>query len=92
MLRTRAHIIVSGLVQGVYFRDSTRRKAREFGVTGWVRNLPNGSVEAVLEGERDGVERVVQWTRQGPPGAVVERVDVDWQEYQGEFGTFEIRW
>lgn len=92
MVRARAHIIVSGLVQGVYFRDSTRRKARELGVTGWVRNLPNGSVEAVLEGERDGVEGVVRWTRQGPPGAVVERVDVDWQEYQGEFGTFEIRW
>ncbi len=92
MARARAHVIVSGLVQGVYFRDSTRRKARESGVTGWVRNRLDGCVEAVLEGERGDVERVVEWTRHGPPGAVVESVDVDWQEYRGEFGAFEIRW
>ena len=92
MVRVRAHIVVSGLVQGVYFRDNTRRTAQQHGVNGWVRNLPDGRVEAVLEGERSSVEQVVAWAHHGPPRAEVEDVQVSWQEPTGEFGSFEIRY
>lgn len=91
MAKARVHVLISGLVQGVYFRDSTRRRARELGVTGWVRNLPDGRVEALFEGERDDLERLVGWAHGGPPGALVERVETDWREYSGEFATFEVR-
>lgn len=87
-----AHVVISGLVQGVYFRDSTRRRAEQLGVNGWVRNLPDGRVEAVFEGEREDVEAIIAWTHQGPPGAQVENVAVDWRETGGTSGSFEIRW
>ncbi len=87
----RAHLLVRGRVQGVFFRASLRRVAVENGVTGWVRNLPDGrSVEAVLEGLREAVERVVCWSLHGPPAARVEEVRVVFEEYRGEFGSFEI--
>lgn len=91
MAKARVRVVISGLVQGVYFRDSTRRRARELGVTGWVRNLPDGRVEALFEGERGDLERLVEWTHDGPPGALVESVETDWREYSGEFATFEVR-
>ena len=91
MARVRAHVFVAGLVQGVYFRDSTRRAASSYNVTGWVRNLPDGRVEAMLEGEEQGVRRMVAWCHEGPPGAVVEDVAVAWGEYSGQFGTFAVR-
>ena len=81
MPKVRAHVYISGRVQGVFFRDSTRHLARQYGVAGWVRNLPDGRVEAVFEGEKDAVQRLVDWCHQGPPGARVDRVDVEWQEY-----------
>lgn len=91
MAKARVRVVISGLVQGVFFRDSTRRRARELGVTGWVRNLPDGRVEALLEGERGDLERLVEWAHDGPPGALVESVETDWREYRGEFPTFEVR-
>jgi acylphosphatase len=89
--KVRAHVYISGRVQGVFFRDSTRHLARQHGVAGWVRNLPDGRVEAVFEGEKDAVQRLVDWCHQGPPGARVDRVDVEWQEYTGAFTDFMVR-
>ena len=75
----RAHIYVSGRVQGVFFRVFTREQAGEHGVNGWARNLPDGRVEAVFEGPRAAVEQVVDWCRHGPPYAEVSTVEVDWE-------------
>jgi len=86
----RAHIYVTGLVQGVGFRWSMWRVAKANGVKGWVRNLPDGRVEAVLEGPRDSVDRVLRWARRGPPSAIVEEVEVRWEEYRGEYDDFNI--
>ncbi len=88
----RAHLVVRGLVQGVYFRANMKRVAEESGVTGWVRNLPDGrSVEAVLEGRRRDVERVICWALHGPELAEVEEVQVRFSVYKGEFKGFAIR-
>ncbi|UUN27101.1 acylphosphatase [Streptomyces sp. FIT100] len=86
----RKRVVVTGLVQGVYYRDTCRRVAREYGVAGWVRNLADGSVEAVFEGEPDGVETLVRWAGQGPPTAVVREVEVREEEPEGLEG-FEVR-
>ena len=88
----RAHVYVSGRVQGVFFRDHTRRWADSLGVKGWVRNLPDGRVEAVLEGPKNEVEALLQRMEEGLPYAKVTKMDVDWEEYQGEFTDFRIRW
>jgi acylphosphatase len=90
--KVRAHVIVSGRVQGVFFRAETKEKARELGVSGWVKNLAEGQVEAVFEGEKAQVEQMVKWAKSGPPGAIVNDLDLSWEEYQGEFGNFEIRY
>ncbi len=76
MSKIRAHVYIEGYVQGVFFRDTTRRRALSLGVTGWVRNLIDGRVEAVFEGEESAVRRMVQFAHEGPPGAVVTHVDV----------------
>ncbi len=88
----RVHIYVSGRVQGVFYRSNTRRKALELGLTGWVRNLPDGRVEAVVEGEEEQVEKLIQWCRRGPPLAVVTGLEVAREPPTGEFKTFGIRW
>lgn len=80
----RAHVYVSGIVQGVFFRSTTRDMAQNLGLKGWVRNLPDGRVEAVFEGPKHLVEKAIQWCHQGPPGAVVESVEVSWEEPKGE--------
>jgi acylphosphatase len=86
----RRRVAVQGHVQGVFFRETTRRRALAEGVAGWVRNQPDGSVEAVLEGERDAVERVVAFLREGPRGARVDWVDVVSEEPEQLTG-FEVR-
>lgn len=86
----RARLLVSGQVQGVAFRWETRRAAARRGVTGWVRNLPDGRVEAVVEGPREGVSDLVDWCRKGPPVARVDSLDIQWEAYQGEFEDFAI--
>jgi acylphosphatase len=91
MERVRAHLFIRGKVQGVFFRRSMKEVATQYGVVGWVRNRSDGrTVEAVLEGSRDAVEKVIEWARVGPPGARVEAVEVHWEEYRGEFQDFRI--
>ena len=90
MATVRAHVYISGFVQGVFFRAHTRRKARELGITGWVRNLRDGRVEAVFEGEEEKVSTLIEWCKRGPPGAVVEKVDVTFEPPSGSFKSFEI--
>ena len=86
----RAHVFVSGTVQGVYYRANTRDTARERGVDGWVRNLEDGRVEAVFEGDESAVEAMIEWCHTGSPQAVVDDVDVEYEPPEGESG-FEIR-
>lgn len=86
----RARVVVSGTVQGVYFRDSCRREAVALRVDGWVRNLPDGRVEAVFEGAPDAVDAMVEWTHHGPPQASVTHVDVRPEPSEGIAG-FEVR-
>jgi acylphosphatase len=81
---------VTGAVQGVFFRAEARDRARSLGLAGWVRNMPDGSVEAVFEGDAERVESMVEWCRHGPRGAHVEDVEVDWAEPQGE-PAFSVR-
>jgi acylphosphatase len=88
---TRAHIIISGKVQGVYFRGFVRDEARRLGVNGYVRNMLDGRVEAVMEGEKEKVENLIALCRQGPPVSRVDKVDVTWEEFRGEFTTFTVR-
>jgi acylphosphatase len=89
--RTRAHVLVSGTVQGVSFRATTRDTAREHGVDGWVRNLDDGRVEAVFEGPEADVETLVAFCHEGSAAARVEDVDVTREEPRGEDG-FHVRW
>jgi acylphosphatase len=84
--RTRRHLIVHGLVQGVFFRDMTRRTAEAAGASGWVRNLRDGTVEAVVEGTPAAVDAVVRFCRIGPPGSRVDRVDVTDEQAEGLTG------
>ncbi len=86
----RAHVRVRGRVQGVFFRSEARDRASSLRVGGWVRNLPDGSVEAVFEGEPARVDSLVAWCRRGPAGARVDDVDVEWTEPLGET-QFSIR-
>lgn len=90
MPMARAHVYVHGRVQGVFFRASTRDMARAFGVKGWVKNCLDGSVEAVFEGKKDAVDKMVNWCRKGPAGAFVKDVDVSWEAYAGEFDEFSV--
>jgi acylphosphatase len=87
---TRLRVQVRGRVQGVFFRAEARARAESLGVAGWIRNLPDGSVEAVFEGEDDRVESMVEWSRHGPAGAEVEAVDVEREDPVGERG-FRVR-
>jgi acylphosphatase len=82
----RAKVRVSGLVQGVYFRAETQARARSLGLSGWVRNLPDGGLEAAFEGEEERVESMIAWCRRGPAGARVDDVRVVWEEPSGEGG------
>jgi acylphosphatase len=89
-LNVRARILITGLVQGVFFRREITDLARNLGVTGWVRNIPDGSVEVICEGDRDKLDKVIQFCRVGPSGARVRNVDVDWLDFRGEFRGFRI--
>jgi acylphosphatase len=89
--KKRAELRIAGKVQGVFFRASTREQARARDLGGWVKNLPDGTVEAVVEGPVDDVEELVEWAHQGPSSARVEHVDVQWTPPRGEPQTFEVR-
>jgi acylphosphatase len=86
------HAIIEGKVQGVYFRDSTRREAERLGLCGWVRNLPNGAVEALIAGENNKVDRMVTWLHRGSPKAIVSRVITTERAGTEEFSEFSIRY
>jgi len=88
----RANVIVEGRVQGVFFRAFVRDTAAMLKLQGWVRNLPDGSVEAVFEGPKESIETAITQCRQGPPASNVQNVTTRWDEYKGEFSTFNIRY
>ncbi|HEU4342470.1 MAG TPA: acylphosphatase [Candidatus Binatia bacterium] len=89
--RLRAHVKIAGRVQGVYFRASTLQKARQLGLTGWVMNCPDGSVEAVAEGTRSKLDELITWCHHGPPGARVTKVHTVWESAQNNFDSFRIK-
>lgn len=86
----RARVIISGRVQGVFFRAETQRAAERIGVSGWVRNLPDGNVEALFEGPREQVDAAIEWSHQGSPASSVSNVHVSWEDYTGEHNRFRI--
>lgn len=87
----RVHVYISGLVQGVFFRAATRRAAADLNLTGWVRNMEDGRVEAVLEGEDAAVDKMVAWCKIGTPAARVEKVVTTEEHYTGGFHDFSIK-
>ncbi len=87
----RAHVVIQGRVQGVWFRASTLDKAHNLGLDGWVRNRPDGAVEAVFEGPKKSVRQVVSWCHEGPRMAQVQDVEVDWSEPKGDISGFRVR-
>lgn len=92
MKKTRVHVLIKGRVQGVFFRAETSEEAQRLGLSGWVRNKWDGSVEAVFEGEKVAIEEMIGWCYKGPSLAVVKEVEVKWEEYKGEFTSFSIRY
>lgn len=88
----RMHVYVSGRVQGVFFRAETQRAANGLRLTGWVRNMSDGRVEALFEGEDQDVDKMLEWCRVGPPAARVKEVLMEEETYLGEFNTFSIRY
>jgi len=86
MTDARAQVVIRGRVQGVFFRAEAGERARSLGLAGWVRNNPDGTVEAVFQGNRDRVDSMLAWCRRGPPAAHVEDVDVEWTEPREERG------
>ena len=88
----RAHLIIEGIVQGVFFRAFTRDIAVSLGLRGWVRNLPGGSVEAVLEGSKGDIQNAITQYYKGPSASNVSNIDVAWEDYKGEFVSFVIRY
>ncbi|MFO7766915.1 MAG: acylphosphatase [Pelovirga sp.] len=91
MTTVSAKVRISGRVQGVWFRQSTKEKAAELGVTGWCRNCPDASVEAVFQGEKKAVQRIIDWCHDGPKMARVDQVKVEWLDCADEFNSFVIR-
>ena len=89
--KERAHVYVSGSVQGVFFRDSARQKAEGLGLAGWVKNLPDGRVEALLEGPPEKVREMIRWCEEGPPHATVEDVDAEFETPGEDLKGFEVR-
>lgn len=87
----RVHLLITGRVQGVWYRASTRAEAERLGLVGWVRNLADGRVEAMAEGERETLEQLVAWCRRGPRLASVRDVELTWDDADGTFETFNVR-
>jgi len=91
MAKVRAHLIIEGIVQGVFFRARTKEQADRNSIHGWIRNRPDSAVEAVFEGNEDSVKKLVEWCQHGPPKAVVENVNTAWEAYTGEFQNFTVK-
>lgn len=92
MAQIRARLKVRGTVQGVFYRASARDEGERLGLTGWVRNLPNGDVEALVEGPAALVEQFIDWCKVGPPAARVAEVEVEPEQWRGEFQRFSVAW
>ena len=90
MAQKRVQITIRGRVQGVFFRATAKREAVQLGLTGWIKNRPDGQVEAIVEGDEDRVKEFVSWSQHGPTPARVENVDTKWRGYTGEFTDFRI--
>jgi len=90
-MKTRGHVVITGRVQGVFFRASTAEKADELGLTGWVKNTAEGCVEAVFEGDEPAVNKMLAWCRKGPALAHVTKVQATMEPFSGEFEKFSIR-
>lgn len=86
----RIHVWISGRVQGVFFRANTRRKAMDLGLKGWVKNLEDGRIEAVIEGKDSDVKKMLQFLQKGPFGAKITKFDIKEEKYKGGFESFEI--
>ncbi len=91
-VKGRAHMFVTGRVQGVFFRLETKRIAEHHDVKGWVRNLPDGRVEAVFEGEKDAVETLIAFCKHGPSGAKVTKLELTWEPYTGTLDRFKLKY
>lgn len=91
-MKARASVNFKGRVQGVFFRANTKEAAERIRIFGWVRNLPDGSVGALFEGDKEKIEELILWCKTKQPHARVSDADVKWEEYQGEFQKFEIRY
>ena len=91
MAKARVHLLITGRVQGVFFRTSTQEEAQRHQLTGWVKNLHDGRVEAVLEGEEENVKPMIAWCQNGPPHAVVKDLSISVEVYRGEYVDFEVR-
>ncbi len=89
-MNVRALVVFKGRVQGVFFRMNTNKKATELGVNGWVRNVSNGTVEAVFEAEEEKVKEVIEWCSNKIPIARVDDVDIEWLDYTGEYDSFDV--
>ena len=87
----RAHLIISGRVQGVSFRYYTQDIAQNLEIKGWIKNCWDGKVEVVMEGEEEKVKKLIDWCYRGPGSAIVEKVGIEWEKYRGEFNSFGIR-
>jgi len=90
MAQKRIHLVVRGRVQGVYFRASAKREARQLGLTGWVKNRNDSAVELLAEGEEDQVKDFLAWAQHGPSTARVDKVETRWRSYTGEYSNFQI--
>ena len=92
MMKLRIHAFVSGRVQGVFFRAHTKHVAQSLNLTGWVRNLPDGRVEVVAEGEEKSINKLIEFLKRGPPLARVDKLEIEKEEWSGEFIDFDIRY
>jgi acylphosphatase len=88
----RLHIVIEGIVQGVFYRASTIEESGKLGLTGWVKNCSDGRVEAVFEGDIDKIEQIVEWCKKGPPGAEVSNIETVWERATGEYDSFTIKY
>ena len=89
-MKTRVHVFITGIVQGVFFRLQTANKADKIGIVGWIKNLQDGRVEAVFEGEKEAIEEIISFCKRGPPRALVKNIEVQRETYSGEYKDFTI--
>lgn len=90
--KIRVHLFISGRVQGVFFRENSRRKAEKLELNGWVKNLDDGEVEIILEGDEEEVKKMINWTKKGPIFAKVDKVEIKEEEYKDEFKDFKVKY